>query len=204
LNSNPALRETVQRSPGGFPSQINLSAAVFKEIMMNIFLIEIGRMSRRGNFEQLFHKVVSASDNCAVPQVKHYFDGKYEGFEIRVSHIEEIADLSGQDITGNCNKKEEESHKSYIHDFRVKYTEHEEKLHKEYREHQEKANRAVSDLHNSIENRFNKLYYSDICNCRPIKLRTDYFYTYCDEFPINGFLFEDAAQKAEEGFTPDE
>jgi hypothetical protein len=170
---------------------------------MNIFLIEIGKTSRRGNFEKLFQKVVSVPDSCYYSDMYQHFRMKYEGFDVRVSQVEEVAELSELSEPTVVERKESPHEKEFYLHFRVKYTEREQELHAEYRTHQEKAGQAIMFLHSSIEERFRKLYYSDIHGRRPMVLRTDSFATYCDKFPINGVLFETAARKADEGFTPD-
>jgi hypothetical protein len=168
---------------------------------MNIFLIEIGRISRRGNFEKFCQKVVSVPDSCYVSDVRRHFEMKYEGFDVRTSQAEEVAELSEPTVMG---RKQESPHEKefYLH-FRVEYTEKEKELHKEYRTNQIKADEARQSLHSSIEERYKKLYYSGICGRHSMDLRSDSYGTYCDKFPINGVLFEATAQKAEEGFVPD-
>ncbi|MDR2485540.1 MAG: hypothetical protein LBD55_09100 [Treponema sp.] len=163
---------------------------------MNIFLIEIGRYSRRGNFDKLFQKVVSVPDDCYMPAVKSYFEGKYDGFNVRISHVEEVAELSIPN--GDTPQKTE----FYLH-FDVKYTDREKELFSEYRDFMDKANAALRWLHGSIEDRFKSLFYSGICNLRPLELETSRYGTHCHKFPIDGARFESVAKNAEEDYTPE-
>jgi hypothetical protein len=173
---------------------------------MKIFLIEIGITSRRGNFEKLFQKVVSVPDKCGDYAISKYFSEKYEGFNVRVFPIREVTELSDPTTPSNQERKDDAGQREteYFLHFRVKYTEQEKKLYQEYRDFTRKADEALRYLHNSIEERFGSLSYSGISNKRHLELKTDYHDgTYCHKFPINGVIFEAAAKKAEEDYTPD-
>jgi hypothetical protein len=165
-----------------------------------IYLIEIGKISRRGNFDKLFHKVVSVPDKCGKYAVQDYFSKKYEGFNVRVFPVQEVTDLT---TLGEQKKNDVRRETEFFLHFRAKYTEQERKLHEIYKDSESKARDAIRSLHHSIEDRFKALFYSDISYQRPLKLKTDYYGTYCEKLPINGVLFESAVKQSEGDYTLD-
>jgi hypothetical protein len=168
-----------------------------------IYLIDIGKISRRRNFDKLFQKVVSVPDECSEYTAHDYFSKKYEGFIVRVFPIREVIELSDLTTPGEQKNNDGRRETEFFLHFNVKYTEQEKKLHQEYRDFTGKADEALRYLHSSIEKRFRSLSYSGISSKHLLELKTDYHGTYCQKFPINGVIFEAIAKKAEEGYTPD-
>jgi hypothetical protein len=171
---------------------------------MNFFLIEIGKYSRRGNFDKILQKVVAVPDDCYTPAVKNYFEGKYEGFNIRASRVEEVTDLSrAHTAVGHVRDDGVPLETEFYLHFDVKHTDREKEIFNEYHGLICKADEALRLLHRSIEDRLRALFYSGICNRRPLVMETDHNGTHCHKFPINGVRFESVAKNAEEDFTPE-
>jgi hypothetical protein len=173
-----------------------------------IYLVEIGETSRRGNFIRHIQKAVSVTDECSGSDVSSYFAKKYEGFAVMVEPVPEI------DITGEIKKPEPqpaappapaavlEKGESYLSDFKIKYTEEEEALHKEFVEAKDKSCRAKNALHRSITERYKAMYYTDIRDYGGdrygMKLETDDCKTVCEKLPIKGNVFTSIAKSNKE------
>jgi hypothetical protein len=165
--------------------------------MGNLFLIRIGRFSRRGNFEELLPpKAISASDS-SVDEVRSFFYRRCGGLDVMVSEIKLV-----EEITTRIKAKPDKQ-ADCLSDFKIMYTNAEKGLHNEYRELLEKAEKAKRELESLIADRYSVLFYADINRKNPIVLNTDYYGTTCEKLPIKGLMFMGAVEKCEDGIPVD-
>jgi len=144
---------------------------------MKLFTVKIGRRTRRGNFEEFASKAVSTSnDDVNWTHVRNHFQNRYEGFEVIVTEVKEI-----KDITDTILTPPKEAHGS-LSDFYIKYTEEEQAIHSEYREVMENATEILNKLHRSIRDRYYKLSYVD--GSRSMYLETTGRETICKRLNI--------------------
>ncbi|MCL2480146.1 MAG: hypothetical protein FWF38_00390 [Spirochaetaceae bacterium] len=165
---------------------------------MKLFLVKIGRTTRRGNFEELYARAVAVSDDCFSQDVNRYFAPKYKGFKILLSEVDYI-DIS-KDMTKDLNFGQLE--------FVVKYTDEEKKLSKEYTNLLDNGDKLLNKLHDSIDKRYSKLPY--VPCFAEIRLNTYYGETRCalpiksnDFFEVvkNGDGCEELKITSNEGYT---
>jgi len=144
---------------------------------MRLFTVQIGRRSRRGNFEEFTSRAVSVSDDkINRSTVCNYFQGRYDGFEIIVTEAKEITD-----ITNTISTLPTREYAGVLSDFFIKYTDEEKKIFAEYKHLLDRADEEMRKLHNSISGRYNKISYVRM----GISLYTDYRGTVCKSLPIN-------------------
>jgi hypothetical protein len=166
---------------------------------MKVFFVKIGRYTRRGKLTEIIYKVISTSDEYSISQVSDYFRKRYEGLEVFVDEVREIESLS--DHPGLSAQKGLNT--PCLCGFKIKYTEHEKKLHDEYVAFTIKAESSLIYLEQSISERYEKLFYSKIVGYERMYLKTDRFGTECVRLPIKANAFIKAAIDCNEGFIPE-
>ena len=165
---------------------------------MKLFLVKIGRITRGGNFQELYSRAVSVSDNTDSNQVNGYFKPRYEGFEIQIKNVP-IEDLSE---TIPEARPPVRSDYGSISDFQIKYTEFEKKLHEEYFELKDKATRTLRQLHDSIRDRYAKLPYVSFKD--GIELETSHYIGYgttCKKLPLRSSDFFKVIRDGDDGLA---
>jgi hypothetical protein len=162
-----------------------------------VYLIQVGRNSRRGTFNKLHEKVILVEDGSTFYEVEKHFKNKYEGFEVIIKPI--IAEpIKG--IEHRVIDDEEKTPQSCIGNFKIQYTEDEKRLHDEYVQFSKSATSSLNALYKAIEGRYKQLFYSDIEQSyynsinRTMELTTDDYETRCLKFPVRADLFIEAAK----------
>jgi hypothetical protein len=162
--------------------------------MMKIYSVRVGRYTERNDFEELLSRIVSVSYTHDFDDVNYYFKEKYEGFSVIVATINE---LTVEELPELPEPKKEIS---CLKNFKIKYTEGEKKLHKEYVDFIQKAESSLRCLELSIEERYRELYY--VNNNHAILLETGRNGTECLQLPIKANIFIKAAESCVDGPQP--
>ena len=137
---------------------------------MNVFSIQVGRRTRSGSFQVQYSRVVSVADSITQAEVFGYFQSRYEGFELEIEEI--------KDITEYLIEKKTCMQKGRLSDFRIRYTDEEKAIYKEYEKLMETAENTKGKLHRMIEDRYSKLSYVE----GGISLKTSHTYPACGTF----------------------
>jgi hypothetical protein len=166
---------------------------------MKVYLVKIGRKTRMGNFQELLSRAVAVSDDTYSNHVRNYFAPRYEGFDLQVDNIA-VVELS-EVITSNPDHPSAPiGEQGCIANFQIKYTETEKELYNEYKDLCYKANSALRELHNSIEERYKKLPYVFTYKA-VIELETNVNYsgTFCKRLPIRSNDFFRVIKDCDDG-----
>jgi len=164
---------------------------------MKMFLVKIGRNTRGGNFQELYSRAVSVSDNTNTNQVYGYFKPRYDGFEIQIDNvpIEDISEIIPE-------FRPPRSDYGSIGNFKIKYTESEKQLSKEYFGLKDKAEDALRKLHNAIRARYEKLFYVETGG--NIELETGPYESYgttCRKLPVKSGDFFKVIKDCDDGMA---
>ncbi|WP_461246549.1 hypothetical protein [Treponema sp. R6D11] len=163
-----------------------------------VYLIQVGTYSRRQTFNKLYEKAVLVDDKYTAEDINRYFSEKYEGFSITVKKIKEVELTDIQSAISVPSEKPQPQNapkaESVIKDFNISYTEDERKLHEEWHRYIGNADITLLKLHNSIEQRYRRLFYGD----GTPELETNYRGTTCKNFPVKARLFIETAKKCDD------
>jgi hypothetical protein len=114
-----------------------------------LYLVEVGRATRRGGFESMLSFGVSSENTH--DEVRKHFANRYSGMAVQVSEVKTL-DIQAEEA---AERKEE----SYLEDIPVALTGNEKIIQEEISNLFEKIGNLKNELHNSIKDRFFKLRY---------------------------------------------
>jgi hypothetical protein len=164
---------------------------------MKMFLVKIGKYSRKGIFMEYHSRPVSVSDECIQNKIYNYFRNLYVGLDIIVDEALEFEDFSEKLAPRNDQK--DDPQKGILSGFDIKYTEAERKLFDESIDLKKQADDKEKELEESIRRRYRRLLYHD--SNRYIHLQTTWWGTVCTSFPIHSDKFfkvvKDGADESE-------
>jgi len=164
---------------------------------MKVFLIQIGRETRRGGFQELHSYCVQVSDEADAKSVCDYYRPRYKGFAV-IAKQAEVEDITSKlPVSVRVSKDPEKKIGSLA--FRIKYNEYESALHKEYRELMRKARYAEGKIEESVRERYEKLPYTRINQWYDMKLTTDVDGTFCDNLSIKSDDFFRVVKDCDDG-----
>ena len=162
---------------------------------MKLFLVKIGRTTRKGGFQELAARSVSVNDEVTTRDLYDYFIPMYQGFNVSVIEPEyvELIDIPvvRKEVKREEVKKKDINKQKGSLSFRVRYNDFEGQLFKEYQEFRDKARYAIRDIEGSIKKRYGKLVFVNTTSCgngnkeAVMDLTTDDYGTYCNSLSIN-------------------
>jgi hypothetical protein len=162
---------------------------------MKVFLVKIGRKTRGGNFQELYSRAVAVSDNTNANKVYEYFIPRYNGFDVQ---IDSVAVEEFSEVIPESSPAPSAIGQGCIRDFKVKYTDSEEQLYKEYKELSNNADKVLRNLHDSITGRYEKLFYVSTYRTY-IELKTANDGTFCKKLPIRSNDFFKVIKDCDDG-----
>ena len=134
-----------------------------------LYLVKIGRKSRRGNFETLCS--IPVESNKTWLRVRDYYMEKYKFFDVSVSEFEQLPEKL-------------ENEPDFLSNVIVQYTEDEEKISEQYFEKKKEADALLAKLHKKITERYEALPFTNICFDDPLVLETKNEVTRIMKLPI--------------------
>ena len=144
-----------------------------------LYLVKIGRTSRRGGFQELHSVPV---ETLAIrDDIVDYYRNQYKGFEVTVT---EFTKIEKPDF--------EPREAGFITDLRVKHTEEEQKIAQEYEEKCNECDALLEQLHSRIRQRYATIDFVDHSDYHGgiTKLETNkYGCTYIRKLYINSYIF---------------
>jgi hypothetical protein len=161
---------------------------------MKVFLIKVGKRVRSGNFQEQFSRAVSTDDSVERSEVYNHFQSRYEGFDVSVEDVKDVTEFVQVNPRGQSGK---------LGNFKIKYTEGEMGLFREYKVKLEAAQNVLESLHKEIRDRYGKLSYYKF-NGYSIELETFTNHPYgtiCKNFPINSDQFFKVVKAGVEDIT---
>jgi len=148
---------------------------------MKVFLIQIGRETRRGGFQELHSRCVQVPDEADDKSVRDYYR-MYKGFAVIVKQAE-VEDITSKlPVSVSVSKPFPGERGSLA--FKIKYNKYEAALHKKYSALFYEARRAEGDIERSVRERYEKLPYTIIDQWYDMQLTTDVNGTYCKKLSI--------------------